>query len=210
MAGVSSSLGLSSAFPEGPSSPCHFISYFLNLTIHVGKALPAPFTGPKHSLSLCEGLSGTFRTQQTAKGGIQQRAGRRYTLTFLEASQRLRTFHFLAGGLLRSAVAAFAPARPAPSQHTEESGTVQIQEPRKTQSERSRASRTCWDARGVTAMTVLCGRKGCRRGPEHAVTTRPWNLGLLLFGLLPPVFIPKNVDLIFQPHACHSFLTDIH
>lgn len=62
-------------FPESPSSPCLFISYFVNLAIHIGKAVPSPFMDPKHFLPLYEGLSGTSSTKQTAKVGIQQRVG---------------------------------------------------------------------------------------------------------------------------------------
>ena len=79
-------------FPEGPSSPRHFISSSLNLTIHIGKALPSPFMGPRHFLSLCEGPSGTFSTEQPAKAGIRRGAGRQDMPTFLEVFQRLGDF----------------------------------------------------------------------------------------------------------------------
>lgn len=39
--------------------------------------------------------------------------------------------------------------------------------------------------------------------------TEQWNRGLQ-FGLLSPVFFSRNVDLFFQPHASHSFITDTH
>lgn len=113
-------------FPEGPSSPSPFVTYFLNLAIHIGKAVPSPFMGPTHSPSLYEGLSGTFSTKQTAKVGIQQRVGRRYVLTFLEAFQRLGRFHFLALVKFPSTRAAIPACLP-PSQSTEKSGTLLIQ-----------------------------------------------------------------------------------
>lgn len=46
----------------------------------------------EHSLSLYEGLSGTFSPRQTAKVGIEQRVGRQSALTFLEGFQRLWRF----------------------------------------------------------------------------------------------------------------------
>lgn len=83
-------------FLKAPPHPTIFPHYFLNLAIHTRKALPSPFMGPKHSLPLYEGPSGTFSTKQTAKVGIQQRVGKQYVLTFLEAFQRLGRVHFLA------------------------------------------------------------------------------------------------------------------
>lgn len=92
-------------FLKAPPHPAT-IFYFFSLAIHIRKAVPSPFRGPKHFLSLYEGLSGTFSTKQTAKVGIQQRVGRQYVLTFLEDFQRLQRFHFLALVMFRSMMAA--------------------------------------------------------------------------------------------------------
>lgn len=79
------------SFLKGPPHPVT-ISYFLSLAIDIRKAVPSPFRGPKHFLSLYEGLSGTFSIKQAAKVGIEQKVGRQYMLTFLEAFQRLKDF----------------------------------------------------------------------------------------------------------------------
>lgn len=91
------------------------ISYFLSLAIHIRKAVPSPFRGLKHFLSLYEGLSGTFSTKQTAKVGIQQRVGSQCVLTFLEAFQRPQRFHFLALVMFRSMMAAITTCLLLPS-----------------------------------------------------------------------------------------------
>lgn len=96
--------------PPATSSP-----HFLNLSIHIRKALPPPFRGPKHSPPLYEGLSGTFSTKQTAQVGIQQRVGKRYVLTFLDAFQRLRRLHFLALVMFRGTMAAITTCLLLPS-----------------------------------------------------------------------------------------------
>lgn len=111
-------------FLKGPPHPAA-ISYFLNLAIDIRKAVPSPFRGPKHFLSLYEGLSGTFSTKQTAKVGIQQKVGRQYVLTFLEAFQRLQRFHFLALVVFYSMMAAITTCRLLPGTQTSQ-GTLEI------------------------------------------------------------------------------------
>lgn len=96
-------------------APPHCATISLSLAIHIRKAVPFPFRDPKHFLSLYEGLSGTFSTKQTAKVGIQQRVGRQYVLTFLEAFQRLQRFHFLALVMFRSMMAAITTCLLLPS-----------------------------------------------------------------------------------------------
>lgn len=112
------------SFLKGPPHPAT-ISYFLSLAIDKRKAVPSPFRGSRHFLSLYEGLSGTFSTKQTAKVGIQQKVGRQYVLTFLEAFQRLQRFHFLALVVFYSMMAAITTCRLLPSTQASQ-GTLEI------------------------------------------------------------------------------------
>lgn len=143
-------------------APPHPATISLSLAIHFRKAAPSPFRGPKHFLSLYEGLSGTFSTKQTAKVGIQRRVGRQYVLTLLEAFQRLRRFHSLALVMFRSMMAAITTCLLLPAHRGVGERCKFTTSTRKTISDLSRAPLKCLDALDVTGMRIICGRKGCR------------------------------------------------